>query len=100
MDRLGANFFRTKDMIISNLGATPLVVQIPIGAEDTFKGVVDLVKMKAILWDGEQLGASFDYFDIPEDLKELAEEYRSLLVETVVEQVRNLLHKPCLHKGI
>ncbi|KAJ6791928.1 elongation factor G-1, chloroplastic [Iris pallida] len=85
MDRLGANFFRTRDMIVSNLGAKPLVVQLPIGAEDTFKGVVDLLKMKAVVWSGEELGAKFNYEDIPSDLQDLAEEYRALMIETVVE---------------
>ncbi|KAJ4846546.1 Nonribosomal peptide synthetase 7 [Turnera subulata] len=85
MDRLGANFFRTRDMIISNLGAKPLVLQLPIGAEDNFQGVIDLVRMKAIVWSGEELGAKFEYQDIPDDLKELAEEYRNLMVENVVE---------------
>ncbi|KAL0324429.1 UNVERIFIED_CONTAM: Elongation factor G, chloroplastic [Sesamum calycinum] len=85
MDRLGANFFRTRDMIVTNLGAKPLVLQIPIGAEDTFKGVVDLVKMQAIVWSGEELGAKFAYEDIPADLQELAQEYRALMIETIVE---------------
>jgi len=52
MDRLGANFFRTRDMIVANLGAKPLVIQLPIGSEDSFQGVVDLVRMKAIVWTG------------------------------------------------
>ncbi|KAK1561049.1 hypothetical protein Q3G72_033890 [Acer saccharum] len=85
MDRMGANFFRTRDMIVTNLGAKPLVLQIPIGAEDNFKGVVDLVKMRAIVWSGEELGAKFDYEDIPADLQELAQEYRSQMIETIVE---------------
>ncbi|XP_004298671.1 PREDICTED: elongation factor G-2, chloroplastic [Fragaria vesca subsp. vesca] len=85
MDRLGANFFRTRDMIVSNLGAKPLVLQIPVGAEDNFKGVIDLVKMRAIIWSGEELGAKFTYEDIPSDLQELADEYRSLMIETIVE---------------
>lgn len=85
MDRLGANFFRTRDMIVTNLGAKPLVLQLPIGAEDTFQGVVDLLRMKAIVWSGEELGAKFTYEDIPEDLKELAEEYRMQMIETVIE---------------
>lgn len=85
MDRLGANFFRTRDMIISNLGAKPLVLQLPIGAEDTFKGVVDLVKMQAIVWGGEELGAKFSYEPIPDDLLELAQEYRAQMIETIVE---------------
>ena len=85
MDRMGANFYRTVDMIVSNLGATPLVIQLPIGAEEEFEGVVDLVQMKAIVWNGEELGASFDTVDIPDDLKEKAEEYRAMLVEAAVE---------------
>lgn len=85
MDRLGANFFRTRDMIVSNLGAKPLVIQIPIGAEDKFQGVVDLIKMKAIVWSGEELGAKFSYQDIPADLQDLAKEYRTLMIDTVVE---------------
>uniref|UniRef100_A0A7C9D233 Elongation factor G, chloroplastic n=1 Tax=Opuntia streptacantha TaxID=393608 RepID=A0A7C9D233_OPUST len=85
MDRLGANFFRTRDMIVTNLGARPLVLQLPIGAEDAFQGVVDLIKMKAIVWSGEELGAKFSYVDIPEDLQEMAADYRAQLIETVVE---------------
>lgn len=85
MDRLGANFFRTRDMIVTNLGAKPLVLQIPVGAEDNFKGVIDLVKKRAILWSGEELGAKFVYEDIPSDLQELADEYRALMIETIVE---------------
>ncbi|XP_051136891.1 elongation factor G-2, chloroplastic-like [Andrographis paniculata] len=85
MDRLGANFFRTRDMIVTNLGAKPLVLQIPIGAEDRFKGIIDLVKMQAVVWSGEELGAKFTYEDIPADLQDLAGEYRAQLIETVVE---------------
>ncbi|CAK8562726.1 unnamed protein product [Lathyrus sativus] len=85
MDRLGANFFRTRDMIVTNLGAKPLVLQLPIGAEDSFKGVIDIVRMKAIVWGGEELGARFSYEDIPEDLLEQAQDYRSQMLESVVE---------------
>lgn len=85
MDRLGANFFRTRDMIVTNLGAKPLVIQLPVGSEDNFQGVVDLVKMKAVLWTGEELGAKFAYEDIPSDLQELAHEYRAQMIETIVE---------------
>ena len=73
-------------MIIANLGAKPAVLQLPIGAEDTFAGIVDLVTMKAITWNGEELGASFDIVDIPEDLKDQAQEYRDNLIELAVEQ--------------
>ncbi|KAI3468893.1 hypothetical protein Pfo_025556 [Paulownia fortunei] len=85
MDRLGANFFRTRDMIVTNLGAKPLVLQIPVGAEDSFKGVIDLVKMEAVLWSGEELGAKYTYEDIPADLQELSQEYRAQMIETIVE---------------
>lgn len=85
MDRMGANFFRTRDMIVENLGANPLVIQIPIGAEEDFGGVIDLVKMKAIVWNGEDLGASFDEVEIPDDLKASAEEWREKLIEAAVE---------------
>ncbi|KAL3683542.1 hypothetical protein R1sor_001564 [Riccia sorocarpa] len=86
MDRLGANFFRTRDMIVSNLGAKPLVLQLPIGSEEDFQGVIDLVEMEAVVWKGEELGAKFYSEPIPESLQELAAEYRALLLETVVEQ--------------
>uniref|UniRef100_A0A2P2KVP2 Elongation factor G, chloroplastic n=1 Tax=Rhizophora mucronata TaxID=61149 RepID=A0A2P2KVP2_RHIMU len=85
MDRLGANFFRTCDMIVTNLGAKPLVIQLPIGSEDNFQGVIDLVKMKAVIWSGEELGAKFVYEDIPDDLLELSQEYHAQLIETIVE---------------
>jgi elongation factor G len=85
MDRMGANFLRTREMIISNLGANPLVVQLPIGAEDEFAGVIDLIKMKALVWDGEELGAKFEETDIPADLADQAAEWREKLVEAVVE---------------
>ncbi|KAL3498687.1 hypothetical protein ACH5RR_041419 [Cinchona calisaya] len=85
MDRLGANFFRTRDMIVTNLGAKPLVIQIPVGAEDNFQGIVDLVKMKAVIWSGEELGAKFSCEDIPADLKQIAKDYWAQMIETVVE---------------
>lgn len=85
MDRTGADFFMCVDMIVDRLGAKPLVMQLPIGAEDKFVGVVDLVAMKSVIWKGESLGAEFEYGDIPEDLKSKAEEYRHNLIETAVE---------------
>ena len=91
MDRMGANFFRTVDMIVKNLGAKPLVIQVPIGAEEEFAGVVDLVENKAIVWNGEELGASFEYQEIPDDLKEKCEEMRSQLIETAVEQDEDIM---------
>jgi elongation factor G len=86
MDRIGANFQRTVDMIIDRLGAVPLVVQLPIGSESDFKGIVDLVQMKAVVWKEETLGAKFDITDIPADMAKQAAEARHQLVELAVEQ--------------
>ena len=86
MDRTGADFFRCVDMIVDRLGATPLVCQLPIGAESDFAGVIDLIKMQAIIWKDESLGAEFEYTDIPADLQAQADEYREKLVEGAVEQ--------------
>ena len=85
MDRMGANFFRCVDMIVDRLGSTPLVLQLPIGAEAEYEGLIDLVKMKEVLWNGEELGASYDYHDIRPELQEQAAEYREKLIETAVE---------------
>ena len=85
MDRTGANFYMCVDMIIDRLGANPIVMQLPIGGEDTFKGVVDLVRMKGIVWNDESLGANYEEVEIPADLKEKAVEYRNKLVEQAVE---------------
>ena len=85
MDRIGADFFGTIDQIKERLGANPIPLTIPIGAEDDFKGLVDLIKMKAFVWAGDDNGMSFDVLDIPEDLKEEAEEWRNVLIEAVAE---------------
>ena len=85
MDRMGADFFRCVDMIKDRLGATALVLQLPIGAEAEYEGLIDLIRMKEVLWKNEDLGAEYDYFDIRDELKAQAEEYRSALVEMVVE---------------
>ncbi len=85
MDRIGADFYRCVDMIVDRLGATPAVLQLPIGGESDFVGVVDLVRMRAIVWKDESLGAEFEYTDIPADLADKAAEYREKLIETVVE---------------
>lgn len=85
MDKLGADFYRCVEMIKSRLGATPLVLQLPIGAENDYKGCIDLIKMQAIIWEEESLGAAFHYTDIPADLQAKAEEYRELLIEGAVE---------------
>ncbi len=93
MDRVGADFFRCVDMIIDRLGAVPLVCQIPIGAEEDLKGLVDLVTMKALIWRDESLGAEWDVVDIPADLQDKAQEWREKLIETAVEQDDDLLEK-------
>jgi elongation factor G len=85
MDRIGADFYRCVRMIVDRLGAQPLVVQLPIGIESDFKGVVDLVRMKAVIWQEETLGAKFDIAEIPAEYAEKAAEYRSKLVESAVE---------------
>jgi len=86
MDRIGADFFRCVDMMVDRLGASPMVMQLPIGTESDFVGVIDLVLMKAIRWLDESLGAEFEYGDIPADLADQAAEYRQKLVELAVEQ--------------
>ena len=91
LDRTGADFFRCVEMIKDRLGAKPLVMQIPIGIESSLKGVVDLVKMKAIVWKNEDLGAAWELVDIPDDLKEISNKYRQELVETAVEQDEKLM---------
>ena len=85
MDKLGADFDRSVEMIKERLGATPVVMQLPIGAENDFAGVVDLVEMNALVWRDESLGAQWDVVEIPADLKGKAEEFRDQLIETVVE---------------
>jgi len=86
MDRIGADFYRCVNMIVDRLGATPLVTQLPVGAEADFAGVVDLLKMQAIIWKDESLGAEFEYTDIPADMQDKAAEYREMLIELAVEQ--------------
>ena len=85
MDKIGADFFKCLSDIVDRLGARPVAIQLPIGAENNFKGVVDLVKMKGIVWNDESLGAKFDYVDIPADLLDQAKEYREKMVEAAVE---------------
>jgi len=85
LDRMGANFYRCVDMIVTRLGATPLVTQLPIGSESEFEGLIDLLKMQEIIWKDESLGAEFEYRDIRPELKEQAEEYHAKMVELAVE---------------
>ena len=93
MDRVGADFYRCVDMIVDRLGATPLVIQLPLGSESNFKGLIDLVKMKSIVWQEESLGAKFVYEDIADDMKVKAEEYREKLIETIVEMDDSVMEK-------
>jgi len=86
MDRTGADFFRTVDMIIDRLGAVPLVTQLPVGAEENFLGVIDLIRMKAVIWKDESLGAEYEDQEIPAELADQAAEYREKLIELAVEQ--------------
>ncbi|WP_306120763.1 MULTISPECIES: elongation factor G [unclassified Roseitalea] len=85
MDKIGADFFRCVEMIKERLGARPVVMQLPIGAENDFAGVIDLIEMKALVWKSENLGAEWDIRDIPDDMVAQANEYREKLVEVVVE---------------
>ena len=85
MDRIGANFYRTVDMIKDRLGAVPIVLQLPIGTEAEHIGLVDLLKMKALIWEDESLGANFKEVEIPADLQAKAKEFRQQMIETAVE---------------
>jgi len=93
MDRMGADFFHAVDTIVDRLKAKPVPIQIPVGAEDKFAGVVDLVKMKARIWRDESLGAKYDDVDIPAELAEQAAQYRAQMVEAVSECDDELMHK-------
>ena len=93
MDRTGANFLKVRDQLKSRLGALPVPMQVPIGAEDNFEGVVDLLKMKAIHWDTASQGLTFEYRDIPEQLKAQADEARAFMVESAAEASEELMDK-------
>lgn len=93
MDRTGANFFRVTKMMKDRLGARPLVIVLPIGNEDKFEGVVDLVKMEAVVWHGEELGAKFSHEEIPADLLEEAKKLRIEMIETLAETDEELMVK-------
>jgi elongation factor G len=108
MDRMGANFYRAVDMMKKNLGAKVAILQLPIGAEAEFAGVIDLVEMNAIVWRDEELGAKFDVIPLAEcdrvsdEIKQQAKEYREQLVELAVEEVRATTSYPipaCLPAG-
>ena len=93
MDRMGADFYGAVDSIVERLGAVPAVVQLPIGSESEFAGVIDLVTMKALVWRNEDLGAEWDIVDIPAELADKAETYRNALLETVASSDETLLEK-------
>ena len=112
MDRIGADFYRCVDMIIDRLGATPAVIALPIGAESEFAGMVDLVTMKAYIWEGDANGAKYNVVDIPADLVDKANEYRAKLLDTVLvvddsamemyfegKEISVELLKSCIRKG-
>ena len=93
MDRTGANFFKVVEQIKTRLKGNPVPIVIPIGAEDGFKGVVDLVRMKAVIWDEASQGMKFEYQDIPADLVDTAKEWREKMVETAAEASEELMNK-------
>ncbi len=93
MDRAGANFLRVVDQIKTRLGANPVAIQLAIGAEENFRGVIDLVKMKAINWKDENMGVEFSYDDIPEDMLSLATEHREFIVEAAAEASEEMMEK-------
>ena len=94
MDKLGADFFFTVDTIIKRLGARPLVIQLPIGAESTFEGVIDLVEMRALTWRGDvEMGAKYEIEPIPADMQAKADEYRNMLLETIAETDDGLMER-------
>jgi elongation factor G len=92
MDRTGANFFKVVDQMKARLRANPVPIVIPIGAEENFKGVVDLIKMKAIVWDEASQGTKFDYIDIPSELQSTAEEWREKMLEAAAESSEELMN--------
>ena len=113
MDRIGADFYRCVEMIKDRLGSTPLVMQLPIGSESNYEGIIDLVQMKEVIWKEESLGAEFEYREIRDDLKAEAEKYRSELIESAVEQDDEVMEqylegnepdidtiKKCIRKGV
>jgi elongation factor G len=100
MDRAGANFLRVVEMIRSRLRANPVPIQLPIGAEENFEGVVDLIRMKAIYWDMDTQGMKFEYKDIPPELKAQADEYRAKMIEAAAEANETLTHKYLEHEQL
>ncbi len=112
MDRTGADFFRCVEMMVDRLGAVPVVLQLPVGAESDYDGLIDLILMKHIVWKGDDLGALYEYKDIPENMRDQADEYRKELVELAVEhdddamedylegkEISEEVLKSCVRKG-
>ncbi|RJQ44641.1 MAG: elongation factor G [Gaiellales bacterium] len=85
MDRMGADFFQVMDMMVKRLGAHPLAVQLPIGREDAFRGVIDLVEMKALVWESDEMGATWDVQEVPEDMVDFAQDYRDHMIEKLAD---------------
>ena len=100
MDRTGADFYNVVEQMREKLSANPIPVQIPIGAEENFKGIVDLINMNGIIWDDESLGAKYDIVEIPEDLKEKAAEYRKLMLENIADHDDALMEKYLMEEEI
>ncbi len=93
MDRMGANFFRVVEQLKERLGANAVPIQVPIGAEEGFSGVIDLIKMKSIVWSDENMGVDFTYEEIPEDMVEVAEEWRANMIEAAAEANDEMMEK-------
>jgi len=100
MDRTGADFYNVVEQMREKLSANPIPIQIPIGSEENFKGIVDLINMEAIVWDDESLGAKYDVIDIPEELKEKAAEFRKLMLENIADQDDTLMEKYLMDEEI
>jgi len=93
MDRVGADFYHSVDTIVDRLKCRPVPIQLPIGAEEKFLGIVDLVEMRGIIWRDETMGAKYDVIEIPDDLKDKAKEYREHMIEAISEHDEALMHK-------
>ncbi|RDU63501.1 elongation factor G [Helicobacter sp. MIT 14-3879] len=93
MDRIGANFYNVEEQIKQRLKSNPIPIALPVGVEDNFKGIVDLVEMKAYIWNDETMGAKYDIVEIPEDMKEISEKYREKMIEASAEQDETLMEK-------
>ncbi|HKL14095.1 MAG TPA: elongation factor G [Balneolaceae bacterium] len=100
MDRTGADFYNVVDQMREKLSANPIPIQIPIGAEENFQGVVDLINMNGIIWDDESLGAKYEVVEIPKDLKEKAQEYRKLMLENIADHDDELMEKYLMEEEI